>query len=132
MNGFGNDCGSGIKRRDFLRGAAVAAASLVVPGARSLASGGPEASAGTVSGCLWFEHCELAETFVPYQYELTSDGTLWLEGDDGYMVAFSREEFSLESREVGHRLWLWETEQDWYGYRCFTEPEADEQLEDVA
>jgi len=132
MNGFGSNCGSRIKRRDLLKGAAIAGATLLVPGVPSLASYAPEGSAGTVSGCLWFEHDKLADTFVPYEYELTSDGTLWMEHDDGCMVAFSREEFSLEAREVGHRLWLWETEQDWYAYRCLTKPEADELLEDMA
>ena len=128
---FGNSGGK-IGRRDLLRGAAAAGIALALPGAACFASRSQQSGNRGGSGHLWFEHAEIPDVYVPYQYESEADGTLWLEDDDGYMHAFSAGEFQLVQEPDGLRLWLHDTEADWHGYHCLSEKEAAELLEQVA
>ncbi len=131
MNGLSSVRKSGLRRRDFFKGTVFAGAAMVLPGASRLVANEEKPDGREVSSCLWFKHAALTDRYIPYLYELEEDRTLWVEHDDGYMHAFSMDQWELEKTEVGHRLWLRESEEEWYAYTCLTETEADELLEDV-
>ena len=130
MNGLSSIQKSRLGRRGFFKGAVVAGSALVMPGVSWFVSNEKKANGREVTSCLWFEHATLTDRYIPYLYELEEDRTLWVEQDDGYMHAFSMGQWKLEKAEVGHQLWLCESE-EWYGYPCLSEMEADELLEDV-
>ena len=124
MNSLPSNWDSRLSRRGWLKGAAVAAAALAVPGAVAAAlprqQGAPRR--------LWFEH-EEPDTYVAHAYELEPDGTLWLEYDDGFFHRFCADEFTMDSDGEGRWLWLRETAHHMYGYHCLTESEAQEVLD---
>lgn len=124
------DLASSLGRREMLRGAALAAATLAIPG-RVWASPGRNTQ-GAVSKQLWFEHARHRDVYLPYTADVQADGTLWLEFDDGYAYAFAAEDWSLDREADGHRLWLRESDDSWNGYACLTGAEAQRHLVDLA
>lgn len=119
----------GVTRREALGSLAVAAATAAVPGnlwAR------PEArSDDSLSECLWFAQECSRDLFRAYAVEETSNGTLWVEYDDGYLHAFAPGEWSLEKLDHAHCLWVREAEDAWSGYECMTQSEAETLLEEL-
>ncbi|MFW6172007.1 MAG: hypothetical protein ACODAD_16085, partial [Planctomycetota bacterium] len=94
MNGHRSRECHGVTRREALGGIAVAAAAVAAPG-RLWARPGVTSDQET-SAHLWFAQECSRDVFRAYAIEQTSNGTLWLEYDDGYLHAFAPEEWSLE------------------------------------
>ena len=117
-----------VTRREALGGLVAAAAAVALPG-RSWALA-PENRCERPA-YLWFPDENSSDVFHAYAIEQGSDGTLWVEYDDGNAYGFARGDWSLASRVDGHQLWLRETEDAWYGYRCLNDQEAEELLEEV-